>query len=139
MTVTGVRTFDHSLDTTRQWLVAIQERMNLDNQQEAFVVARAVLHALRDRLTIAETAQFAAQLPMLLQGVYYHEWTPRDKPERIRTRQEFVDKVAEKLMGQYDAEESARAVFTVLEEKMPGGELEDIKGILPEPIREIWP
>mgnify|MGYP001070364131 CR=1 FL=1 len=139
MTVTGLRTFDHSLDTTRQWLAAVQERMGLPGQQEAFVVIRAVLHALRDRLTIAETAQFAAQLPMMLQGVYYHEWTPRDKPERIRRRQEFLGKVDEKLMGRYDAAEAARSVFAVLEEKMPGGELQDVRNILPEPIRDIWP
>lgn len=135
---TGVRTFDHSLDTTRQWLAALQERMGLQDQQEAFVVMRAVLQTLRDRLTVAETAQFAAELPMLLQGVYYHQWTPRDKPEKIRSRQEFLEKVGEKLMGRHDAEESAQAVFAVLEEKMPGGELEDVKAVLPAEIREIW-
>jgi uncharacterized protein (DUF2267 family) len=113
--------------------------MNLESQQEAFVVARAVLGALRDRLTVAETAQFAAQLPMLLQGVYYHEWTPRDKPEKIRSREEFLEKISEKLMGRHEPESAAQAVFAVLEEKMPGGELEDVRRILPEPIREIWP
>lgn len=135
---TGVRTFDHSLDTTRQWLGALQERMGLEDQQEAFVVMRAVLQALRDRLTVAETAKFAAELPMLLQGVYYHQWTPRDKPEKIRNRQEFLDKVGEKLMGRYDPEESTRAVVTVLQEKMPGGELEDVKAVLPSVIWELW-
>lgn len=136
---TGVRTFDHSLDTTRQWLTAVQERMSLGDQQQAFVVMRAVLHALRDRLTVAEAAQFAAELPMLLQGVYYHQWTPRDKPEKIRSRQEFLDKVSEMLMGRYDPEESARAVFAVLDEKMPGGELDNVKAVLSAAIREIWP
>ncbi len=138
MTTTGIRTFDHSLDTTRQWLAALQEHMGLEDQQEAFVVLRAVLHSLRDRLTVAETAHLAAELPMLIQGVYYHEWTPRDKPEKIRNRNEFLEKVDEKLMGQYDAEESLRAVFALLEKKMPGGELEDVKNILPASIREIW-
>lgn len=138
MTTTGIRTFDHSLNTTRQWLSALQEQMGLEDQQEAFVVLRAVLHSLRDRLTVAETAHLAAELPMLIQGVYYHEWTPKDKPEKIRSRNEFLEKVDEKLMGQYDAEESLRAVFALLEQKMPSGELDDVKGILPAPIREIW-
>ena len=43
---------------------------------------RATLHALRDRLTVEEAAQFAAQLPMLIRGFYYEGWNPTDKPVR---------------------------------------------------------
>lgn len=136
---TGVSTFDQSLNTTMEWLKDLQEEMSFDDEQRAFRVMRGVLHALRDRLTVEETADFAAQLPMLLQGVYYHGWTPRGKPEKIRHRQEFLDKIAENLMREHDPEEAARAVFTVLERRMPGGEIEDVKRILPEPIRDLWP
>jgi uncharacterized protein (DUF2267 family) len=138
-TTTGVRTFDQSLETTKEWLQAVQEQMGLDDEQRAFRVLRAVLQALRDRLTVEEAAQFAAQLPMLLQGVYYHGWTPTGKPLKIRNRQEFLDMVAAGLMRQHDPEEACRTVFRVLEEKMPGGVLEDVKRILPEPIRDLWP
>ncbi len=138
-TPTGVRTFDQSLETTREWLQAVQEQMGLDDEQRAFRVLRAVLQTLRDRLTVEEAAQFAAQLPMLLQGVYYHGWTPTGKPLKIRSRQEFLDRVAEGLMRQHDPEEACRIVFRVLEEKMPGGVIEDVKRILPEPIRDLWP
>lgn len=136
---TGVSAFDQSLNTTIEWLKDLQEEMGLDDEQRAFRVLRAVLHALRDRLTVEEAADFAAQLPMLLQGVYYHGWTPRGKPEKIRTRDEFLGKVADNLMGEHDPEEATQAVFTVLEKRMPGGEIEDIKRILPGPIRELWP
>jgi uncharacterized protein (DUF2267 family) len=136
---TGVSTFDQSLNTTMEWLKELQEEMGFDDEQRAFRVMRGVLHALRDRLTIEETADFAAQLPMLLQGVFYHGWTPRGKPEKIRHLQEFLDKIADNLMREHDPEEAARAVFSVLERKMPGGELEDVKRILPEAIRELWP
>ncbi len=138
-TPTGVRTFDQSLETTREWLQAVQEQMGLDDEQRAFRVLRAVLQTLRDRLTVEEAAQFAAQLPMLLQGVYYHGWTPTGKPLKIRSRQEFLDRVAEGLMRQHDPQEACRIVFRVLEEKMPGGVIEDVKRILPEPIRDLWP
>jgi uncharacterized protein (DUF2267 family) len=138
-TTTGVRTFDQSLETTREWLHAVQEQMGLDDEQRAFRVLRAVLQTLRDRLTVEEAAQFAAQLPMLLQGVYYHGWTPTGKPLKIRSRQEFLDKVADGLMRQHDPEKACRTVFGVLEEKMPGGVIEDVKRILPEPIRDLWP
>ena len=71
-TTTGVRTFDQSVETTKEWLQAVQEQMGLDEEQRAFRVMRAVPQTLRDRLTGEEAAQFAAQLPMLLRGVYYH-------------------------------------------------------------------
>jgi uncharacterized protein (DUF2267 family) len=139
MTTTGVRTFDQSLETTKEWLQEVQEQMGLDDEQRAFRVMRAVLQTLRDRLTVEEAAQFAAQLPMLLQGVYFHGWTPTGKPLKIRSRQEFLDRVAEGLLREHDPEEACRTVFRVLEEKMPGGEIEDVKRILPEPIRDLWP
>lgn len=139
MTTTGVRTFDQSLETTKEWLREVQELMGLDDEQRAFRVMRAVLQTLRDRLTIEEAAQFAAQLPMFLQGVYYHGWTPTGKPIKIRNRQEFLDRVAEGLLREHDPEEACRTVFRVLEERMPGGEIEDVKRILPEAIRDLWP
>jgi uncharacterized protein (DUF2267 family) len=139
MTTTGVRTFDQSLQTTREWLQDLQEEMGLDDEQRAFTVLRAVLQTLRDRLTVGEAAHFAAQLPMLLQGVYYHGWTPKGKPEKIRSREEFLDRVAENLLRQHDPEEACRAVFRVVEHRMTAGEVEGIKGILPEPIRDLWP
>lgn len=138
-TTTGVRTFDASLETTRGWLRDVQEQMGLDDEQRAFRVVRAVLQTLRDRLTIEEAAEFAAQLPMLLQGVYYHGWTPRGKPEKIRSREEFLGRVAQALLREHEPEEACRAVFGVLERRMPGGEIEDVKSILPEPIRDLWP
>jgi uncharacterized protein (DUF2267 family) len=136
---TGVSAFDQSLNTTFEWLRDVQEEMGFDDEQRAFRVLRGVLHALRDRLTIEEAADFAAQLPMLLQGVYYHGWTPRGKPEKIRSREEFLDRVAENLLREHDPAEATQAVFTVLEKRMSGGEIEDIKRILPEPIRDLWP
>jgi len=139
MTTTGVRTFDQSLETTREWLQDVQEQMELDDEQRAFRVMRAVLQTLRDRLTVEEAAQFAAQLPMLLQGVYYHGWTPAGKPAKIRSRAEFLDKVAEGLLRQHDPEEACHVVFRVLERRMPGGEIEDVKRILPASIRDLWP
>ena len=139
MSMTGVRTFDESLETTKQWLQGVQEQMGLDDEQRTFRVMRAVLQVLRDRLTVVEAAQFAAQLPMLLQGVYYHGWTPTGKPLKIRSRQEFLDRVAEGLLREHDPEEACRTVFGVLQEKMTGGEIEDVKRILPEAIRDLWP
>lgn len=139
MTTTGLRTFDHSLDTTKKWLEDVREGLNLPDQQEAFLVMKAVLHTLRDRLTVIQAAEFAAQLPMLLQGVFFHEWTPVGKPEKIRHKNDFINEVAEKLLGKYPPEEAVEAVFKVIGNRMSEGEIDSVKSILPKEIRELWP
>ena len=139
MTITGLRTFDHSLATTREWLKDVQDEMSLADQEQAFEVTRAVLHTLRDRLTVEEAADFAAQLPMLLQGLYYHEWAPRDKPIKIRSKDEFLSIIADRLMSRYPPAEATDAVFKVIEERMSTGEIKDVKSILPAKIRDLWP
>jgi uncharacterized protein (DUF2267 family) len=139
MTTTGLRTFDHSLNTTREWLEDVREELNLPDQQEAFLVTKAVMHTLRDHLTVIQAAEFAAQLPMLLQGVYYHEWTPVGKPEKIRHKRDFINEVADKLLGKYSSEEAIEAVFKVIENRMSEGEIESVKSILPKEIKELWP
>lgn len=139
MTATGLYTFDHSLNTTKEWLKDLQERMDLADEEQALFVLRAVMQALRDRLTVEECAQLAAEIPMLLQGVYYHGWKPGNKPLKIRSEEEFVAMVNSHLNGRYDAHEAISHVFALLSNRLSAGEIQDIKSMLPESLRRLWP
>jgi uncharacterized protein (DUF2267 family) len=112
------------------------------DKHTAYVAFRSTLHALRDRLTVEEVAQLAAQLPMLVRGFYYEGWNPTGKPLKLRTREEFLARIAQELEGAdeaLDAECLARAVFAVLDKRITRGEVDHLKASLPEKIRELWP
>jgi uncharacterized protein (DUF2267 family) len=140
MSATGLEVFDKTLQTTNTWLKEIMATTGPDRQR-AYRVLRAVLHALRDRLTIDEVAHLGAQLPLLVRGLYYDQWHPAGKPERMRHLGEFLTAVAAELddIGPINAEDAARAVFAVLDEHVAAGEIEDVKGMLPAELRRLWP
>lgn len=141
MTQDHVEVFDSTYQKTYIWLNELCEAGGFPSRAQAYSAMRAVLHALRDRLTINEGADLAAQLPMLIRGVYYEGWRPAKVPHRERTEQQFVEHVKSELRSntEIDPEKAVEAVFFLLERKITAGEIEDVRHMLPEPIRELWP
>jgi uncharacterized protein (DUF2267 family) len=142
MSATNLEVFDNTLQKTNRWLNDAMRLLDTKDKHMAYLAFRSTLHALRDRMTVEEVAQLAAQLPMLMRGLYYEGWDPTGKPLKLRTREEFLDRVAQELPGVgdgMDPEPLARAVFVVLGERLTEGEIEDLKASLPEKIRELWP
>jgi uncharacterized protein (DUF2267 family) len=141
MSTTGLEVFDKTVQTTNAWLKEIMEVTGPDRLR-AYRVLTAVLHALRDRLTVDEAAQLGAQLPILVRGLYYDQWHhPSGKPERLRHKEEFLAAVAAELddIRPINPEQATRAVFSLLEHHIAPGEIEDIKATLPAHLRELWP
>ena len=140
MSATGLDVFDKTLQTTNIWLKEIMETLGPDRQR-AYRALGAVLHALRDRLTVDEVAHLGAQLPLLVRGLYYDQWHPAGKPVRMRHIEDFLAAVAATLddIGPINAEDAVRAVFAVLDEHVAPGEIEDIRGMLPAQLRRLWP
>jgi uncharacterized protein (DUF2267 family) len=143
MTKTTLPVFQQTLQKSEEWLDAIMTLLDWQDQQQAYKALRAVLHTLRDRLTVEEATDLAAQLPMLLRGLYFDGWNPSGKPVRIKTVDEFVDKVntnfpATEYADYNDPEEITRAVLKVIASHVSKGEINDIVASLPDPLRELW-
>jgi uncharacterized protein (DUF2267 family) len=138
--MTGLEVFDETVHKTNAWLKEIANALDLD-RHGAYHVLRAVLHTLRDRLTVEETAQLGDQMPMLVRGIYYEAWHPAGKPEKIRSREEFLSKISGRIVMKQsiDPENAARAVFRTLEHHISAGEIRDVMQVLPEDIRALWP
>jgi uncharacterized protein (DUF2267 family) len=139
MSATGLEVFDRTIHKTNIWLKDLMEILGCADRQEAYAALRATLHALRDRLTIVETAQLAAQLPMLIRGFYYEGWDPT-KGVKERHRDEFLARIQRELARyEMDPEPVARAVFLVMANRISEGEIEDVEHVLPREIRDLWP
>ena len=63
---TGLGVFDTSLQDTNLWLKEIEERLGHRSRQEAYAAARAVLHALRDRLPAQAAVRFLCPIAYAL-------------------------------------------------------------------------
>jgi uncharacterized protein (DUF2267 family) len=137
MSTTGLEVFDSTIQKTNAWLKELMELLGCQDRREAYIAFRATLHALRDRLTVEEVAQFAAQLPMLVRGFYYEGWDPTRKPVKERHREKFLARIEQELRpDELDAEQVAPAVFRLLANRVSEGEIEDVEHLLPRDIRE---
>ena len=139
MSATGLDVFDKTLQTTNIWLNEICDVLGPD-KQVAWKVLSTVLHKLRDRLPIELSAHFAAQLPLLIRGVYFDQYEPGKQPTACNTAEEFTAEVAEWLtdMRPVDPREAIAAVFLVLSNHVSEGQITKVKHALPKGIRQAW-
>jgi uncharacterized protein (DUF2267 family) len=141
MSHTGLQAFDSTIQATNIWLNDIQERLKWQDRSRVYHALRAVLHTLRDRLSVDQVAAFAAQLPMLLRGAFYDGWHPHGKPLKERHKKEFLAHIAEAFRDDLavDPEQATRAVFEVVAKHVSDGEIENVKQTLPLELRSLWP
>jgi len=140
VSMTGLQNFDRTLQKTHSWLNDIGDAIGSEKQQQ-FHALRAVLWALRDRLTIEEAFHLSSHLPTLVRGLYWEDYRPTGKPEAYRSREEFLGRVSETLEGAspLDPEDAARAVFAAMQQHVPAGEMEHVMRMVPEGVRDLFP
>lgn len=136
----SLKVFEHTIEITHTWLNDLVERLAWRDRQRTYRALRAVLHALRDRLSVDDASHLAAQLPMLVRGFYYEGYHPSGKPLLERKRSEFLAHVKCEFPDEsFDIETVTRAVLQVVTKHVTPGEVEKIKASLPEEIRSLWP
>lgn len=103
-------------------------------KDEADRVTRAFFRILETRLGNEEAQELAAQLPTELQG----KLAPTDPDVEELTFEEFLNRMAD-VAGIENARagQAAHAVWRVLNETVPEGQLDDIRSQLPNEFVEM--
>ena len=141
MSAQGLQVIDHTVQLTHEWINELVERLDWSSPRDALRLMRVTLTTVRDHLNHDEVAQFAAQLPLLIRGMFYEGWRPADTPIRERDRAGFVLKI-EALVGdvtEYRGPEDISTVFRLINARISKGEVDDVRAGLPEAIRGLWP
>jgi uncharacterized protein (DUF2267 family) len=132
---------NRTIHATNTWLSEIADEIGPEDAQIAYHALRGTLFATRDRLPVEEAMDLAAQLPALIRGVYFEGYKTTDKPQSYRDHETFLERVQDELEVTKGAnpETAARAVFTVMNNHISPGEIEDARQMLPDTIRTLWP
>jgi uncharacterized protein (DUF2267 family) len=130
---------EHSVEKTHIWLNELAQELGTEDRQYAYRALRAVLHSLRDRLTVDVAAKLAAQLPTLIRGIYYEDWDPSRTPLAINDVEAFLDHVVGEghLAGETEASVAVTAVARVLRAHISPGEIDDVLAVLPNKFRVL--
>ena len=137
----GLPVFDKTIQETNLWLKAVEQELEPCERHEAYDALRAVMHALRDRLQPESAMHLAAQLPLLLRGVYTEGWVLAKGPSNEHTAMQLGYRVMSELPPFFpiNADRCLGAVFKVMSERMDEGLIAKVKDQLPGPIRRAWP
>jgi uncharacterized protein (DUF2267 family) len=117
-----------------QFIAEVKNLAELDNDEDAQKAIGATLETLRERLAGEEPSDLAAQLPPEIAP--YVEGAGGRESFSV---EEFYERVARKEGASNDeAIRHARAVATVLQTAVMGGELEDIRSQLGNGYEELF-
>lgn len=138
----SVHTIEKSVKKTNEWLDELSENLGLEDKNATFRSMQAVLHVMRDRLPIDSAANLAAQLPLVVRGVFYENWDPSRTPEKIRDTSVFIDRVKSELRDdalEDRADEIIQGTFQLLNHRLNHDTIEKYRQAFPLELRELWP
>lgn len=140
MSITGIAPLDHAPQVMAQWLGELCADLGWTEKGRAYLLLRETLHAIRDLLTVEEAADLAAQLPVLVRGVFFEGWSPGAMPIRARSKDDLLARVAGKF-GKTplpDPERAVRAVLDLLRRHVSAGEVAHVRQAMRKPVRAMW-
>jgi uncharacterized protein (DUF2267 family) len=117
-----------------------------DDMGHASRVAAAVLHTLRERISVEESMHLISNLPMILKGIYVDGWKITKQAYHADTLEDFLNEVREHSRvdpgrdfgSDTMARETVQAVIRVLRKYVDEGEMRHIRQQLPEGVAVLF-
>lgn len=134
-TTTKAASLDHAMYAAHTWVNGVARQFDTDDREFAYGVLRAWLHTLRDRLTVAAAAHFAAQLPDLIRGVFYSGWDPDAVPIKCDATAYASRFAHEANISVQDVDKAAPAVTAAVLQFLPARQIGKVLEQLPSDIR----
>lgn len=129
-----VSVFARTLNKSQEWIKEMHHELKWMTGDSLYHLLRAVLHSLREQLTINEAAHFSAQLPLLLRGTFYEGWDPQSNLRNAANRDDFLQIVKNKMspvgIPNFDLEQGVSTALSVIKKHISSGEMEDLVGML---------
>ena len=140
MSAVGLESIEHTVHLTHAWINELDELLGWRSKARSYRLLRSVLQTLRDWLPVNESADFAAQLPNLLRGVYYEHWRPAMTPVKHRSKADFLARIDHAFVGDpiVHTEEAVSVALKFLSTKIAAGEVADVRHALPADVRALW-
>lgn len=135
----GLHQFDEALQTANVWLKDVMDVLGWTEATQAHQALKIVLHEVRDRLPVPLAANFSAQMPLIVRGIFFEGWSPGSERATDRSLETFLAPIADAFRNfpGVKADAVAAAVFEVLSMYISPGEIENVLQALPKPIRDL--
>jgi uncharacterized protein (DUF2267 family) len=128
--------FDATVRKSEAWVDDLAQPLGWYSAKTALRALRILLHAWRDRLPLHESAQFAAQMPMLIRGIYYENWRPVETPDSDVDRATLLRELNQ-AFPDTDSAAICQAFGQLLAKHVTAGEIDDVRAALPKGLREL--
>ncbi len=140
MKTTGISSLDHAPQVAAEWLNELGDTLSWPDKSRSYLLLRETLHAVRDFLDADEAVDLAAQLPVLIRGIYYDGWKPSRTPVHPRAKHDFLAQVSAAFSDEplKDPEAAVVAVFDLLRRKLSPGELDQVAHAMRKSLRDLW-
>lgn len=142
--------FENYAQKGNEFVNLLMKNLGVDGERDrAARILRAVLRTMRNHLSLEESSDLLAQLPMAIKAIYADGWRMTQPHQRVSTLQDFANEVLKQhgttawrdFSNPDEVVFAIRAVIETLAEYVSVGELEQAFASLPKELREqfkVW-
>lgn len=140
--------FDKFSQEANEYIKELADQLGHSNEEaRVLIVWRSVMHMIRERIHISESLDLISSLPMLLKGMYVHNWKYHDKPPLDFDSMEGLINAVKNFQSQYGeikfdwnqpTEKIISTTIHSLGKYLSRGQIEHIKGQMPQEAQAVF-